>query len=422
MKHTYIDITQLVHWPGRLTGIPRVMNELAARYAQTEHVYFVTWDHSANSFYELDIEQSLSRRGEGIFYKTVIEGRSDDRLIGAGIGLTKLAKKAGRRIKQYRPSLHHKFASRFNRTVLSIQGRIMKIQPGDDLLILWGEWSDGLYRQAVVDVHNLGASVSHIVYDMLPIAMPQYSGHSTDSMDRYYRDVLPLSRLVLSISESTKRDLIAWLKQEKLPIPPIETFRLGDDFSFVAPRKPQHAMFRNRGARFVLCVGTIEARKNHTLLYYVYKLAKERGITLPKIVVVGRRGWRADDIYNIISSDPDTKDLFVLMTDTSDEELSWLYNSCLFTIYPSFYEGWGLPVAESIVRGKVSLASGTSSMPEIAGKLIDYFNPYSADECLAMIQKLLVPKYLQQAEDRIKRYQKTSWDDTFRQVKSHMEA
>ena len=422
MKHTYIDITQLVHWPGRLTGIPRVMNELAMRYARAEHTYFVTWDHRTNSFYELDIEQSLSRRGEGIFYRTVTEGKSEDRLISTGIGLTNLAKKAGHKMKQYQPGLYYKFASRFNQTVLNIQGRMMKIQPGDDLLILWGEWSDELYRQAVIDVHDVGASISHVVYDMLPIAMPQYSGHSTDSMNRYYRDVLPLSRLVLSISESTKRDLITWLKQEKLPIPPIKTFRLGDDFSFVKPQKPQHSMFHKRDVRFVLCVGTIEARKNHILLYYVYKLAKERGITLPRIVVVGRKGWRSDDIYNIISSDPDTKDLFVLMTDTSDEELSWLYGSCLFTIYPSFYEGWGLPVAESIMRGKVSLASGTSSMPEIAGNLIDYFSPYSADECLAMVQKLLVPKYLKQAEDRIKRYQKTSWDDTFRQVKSHMEA
>ena len=421
MKHTYIDITQLVHWPGRLTGIPRVMNELAARYANAEHTSFVTWDHRTNSFYELDIEKSLSRRGEGIFYKMAAEGNPDDRLVGAKMGLHNFARRIGHKIKQFKPGLYNKIASRFNRAILSAQGKTMAIKPGDDLFILWGEWSDELYRQAVSNVHGAGASIIHIVYDMLPIVTPQYSGHSTGSMDLYYREVLPLSRLVLSISESTKRDLITWLEKEKLSIPPVKTFRLGDDFSFVKPQKPQHAMFYKRDAHFILCVGTIEARKNHTLLYYVYKLAKERGIALPKMVVVGRRGWQSDDIYNIISNDPDTKDLFVLMTDTPDEELAWLYSSCLFTIYPSFYEGWGLPVAESIMHGKVSLASNTSSIPEIAGDLIDYFNPYSADECLAMIQKLLVPTHLKQAEKRIGRYKKTSWDDTFQQVQSHME-
>ncbi len=421
MKHTYIDITQLVHWPGRLTGIPRVMNELAARYADAKYTSFVTWDHRTSSFYELDIEKSLSRRGEGIFYKMAAERNPDDRLVDAGMGLFNFAKRIGHKIKQLKPGLYTKIASRFNQTILSVQGKTMAAKAGDDLFILWGEWADESYRQAVINVHNMGVSIVHIVYDMLPIVTPQYSGHSTDSMSHYYREVIPLSRLVLSISESTKRDLITWLEKEKLSKPVVKTFRLGDDFSFVKPQKPQHAAFRNKDVPFILCVGTIEARKNHTLLYYVYKLAKERGIVLPGIVAVGRKGWQSDDIYNIITSDPDTKDLFLLMTDTSDEELAWLYDNCLFTVYPSFYEGWGLPVAESIMHGKVSLASDTSSIPEIAGGLIDYFSPYSADECLAMIQKLLVPGRLRQAEERIEKYKKTSWDDTFHQVQSHME-
>ena len=422
MKHTYIDITQLVHWPGKLTGIPRVMNELATRYATTEHASFVTWDHRTNSFYELDIGQSLSRRGEGIFYKTVASSsKTDDKPSNIRLDVIGLAKYATRSLKRHQPNLYYKIASRFNQTVLSIQGKMVNMRAKNELFILCGEWADELYHQAVLDAHSQGASIVHVVYDMLPIVTPQYSGHSTNSMDRYYRDILPLSRLVLSISESTKNDLISWLKQEKLAVPAIETIRLGDDFSYVQPKKPTHSMFRQSDAHFILCVGTIEARKNHTLLYYTYKLAKERSIMLPKLVVVGRKGWRSDDIYDVITSDPDTKDSFIVMTETSDEELSWLYSNCLFTVYPSFYEGWGLPVAESIMHGKVSLASDTSSIPEIAGDLIDYFNPYSSDECLALIQKLLIPANLKQAEKRIKRYKKTSWDDTFRQVKSHME-
>jgi len=131
---------------------------------------------------------------------------------------------------------------------------------------------------------------------------------------------------------------------------------------------------------------------------------------------VGRRGWKTDDIIDIMKSDPDVSDDIVFMQDASDEELSWFYRNCMFTVYPSFYEGWGLPIAESIAYGKPCISSGTSSMPEVAGALIDYFSPLSTDECLNAITKLLSKKELDSAKKRINRYKITSWDDTYDQV------
>jgi hypothetical protein len=130
-------------------------------------------------------------------------------------------------------------------------------------------------------------------------------------------------------------------------------------------------------------VGTIEPRKNHTVLYYAYKLAKTRSIMLPRVVIVGRRGWGSDDIVRILTEDPDVKDDFVLLLNTSDDELSWLYGHCLFTIFPSFYEGWGIPIGESVARGVPCLCSDSSSMVEIAEGHVAHFAPTSTDECLA---------------------------------------
>ncbi len=163
-------------------------------------------------------------------------------------------------------------------------------------------------------------------------------------------------------------------------------------------------------------MGTIEARKNHTLLYYTYKLAKDRGITLPKLVVVGRPGWKADNIYDIMTSDPDINEQLIILQDICDNELSWLYENCLFSIYPSFYEGWGLPIAESIARKVPCICSNTSSMPEIAGNLVDYFSPLSADECLAAIVRLLDKEQLRKAKERVALYKPTSWDQSFATV------
>jgi glycosyltransferase involved in cell wall biosynthesis len=89
----------------------------------------------------------------------------------------------------------------------------------------------------------------------------------------------------------------------------------------------------------------------------------------------------------------------------------------LFTIFPSVYEGWGLPVAESLNYGKVSISSDSSSMPEIAGNLIDYFSPYDAASCLSLMIKYQDKATRLKKEKQITQsYKTTSWDLTYQQV------
>ena len=111
------------------------------------------------------------------------------------------------------------------------------------------------------------------------------------------------------------------------------------------------------------------------------------GSTAPRTdATARRRGWLSEDIYEVMTHDPQTRATFVFLHDATDEELAWLYRHCEFTVYPSFYEGWGLPIGESLAYGVPCLASRTSSMPEVAGELIPYFSPSSADECLKAIR------------------------------------
>ena len=414
-----IDITQLVHWGGNLTGIPRVMNELALRYAHDSNTIFVAWSKQRNAFLELDIADSLSRRGEGIFYKNTVSSPNSNQTIVAKTGHLK---KIARKVKKYAPGLHQKVATKVA-SARDEAATIVEVKAGDVLFVLWGEWADELYRAKLVGCKASGASLVNIVYDMLPLVTPQYSGHSTEPMRAFYSEVIPLCDLVLSISDYTKQDLAQWLKEQNLSVPKIETFRLGDDFTIPADdHDPSEHVKEALGKdkKYLLCVGTVEARKNHTLLYYVYKLAKSRGEALPKILIAGRRGWKTDDIFDIIKNDPDVNEKIIFLEGVTDEELSWLYKHCLFTVYPSFYEGWGLPIAESIAYGKPCISSNTSSMPEIAGDLIDYFSPASTDECFEAIRQMCDEKYLAKATKKIKRYKPTTWDDTYKQVDNSM--
>ena len=109
----------------------------------------------------------------------------------------------------------------------------------------------------------------------------------------------------------------------------------------------------------------------------------------------------------------------LILKDTSDAELVWLFQNCKFAIYPATYEGWGLPHAEALAFGKVSLTSNSSSLPEVAGDLVGYFNPYDPSDCLATIRKYLDPATLAAAEARIAReYKTTSWRDSYRAIQS----
>ncbi len=378
MSRLIIDISELAAWEGRLTGVPRVMNELSARFADQGGVRLVAWD------------------GPGGGYRTAeLPGRS--RPAKAVAALKKVARKL---------------------TKSDAAPESVSPESGDTLFVL-ADWhgSDPAFVDYLVKLKGEGVRLAQMAYDLLPIVTPQYSGHATESLTRYTKNVYPLCDVIFAISEHTKRDVAEWLGKNKLHVPPIEVIRLGDDFKLARPAKPRADLPKD----FLLCVGTIEARKNHTLLYYTYKLAARKGIELPGLVIVGRRGWKSEDIYEIMTTDPETKDKFLILEKASDEELAWLYEHCLFSVYPSFYEGWGLPIAESIAHGTPCICSDTSSMPEIAGGLLTYFSPASTDECLQAMTAMLKPGAISKAKTKLKEYKPVSWDETFDAVRKRLE-
>jgi glycosyltransferase involved in cell wall biosynthesis len=100
----------------------------------------------------------------------------------------------------------------------------------------------------------------------------------------------------------------------------------------------------------------------------------------------------------------------------SDAELQQAYRSCLFTVFPSLSEGWGLPIAESLAHGKFCVASNRTSIPEAGGDLVDYFDPLNEDDALAKIERPLIdPGYLAAREAQLRaEYRLRTWGDCVR--------
>jgi glycosyltransferase involved in cell wall biosynthesis len=123
---------------------------------------------------------------------------------------------------------------------------------------------------------------------------------------------------------------------------------------------------------------------------------------LPKLVFAGKYGKGGAAFQDALAADPRLAGYVVVLHAPSDKDLAWLYQNCLFTAFPSQFEGWGLPVGEAAWFGKFSVASNATSIPEVCGDLIDYVDPHDPASIEAALQRVLSdPAYLAAREQRI---------------------
>lgn len=232
-------------------------------------------------------------------------------------------------------------------------------------------------------------------------------------------------------SQSTKRDLIrvaAFLGREIGPeavaVIPLDADNRKADTP-VAHGKPLRRWGLD-GAPFVLVVSTIEPRKNHIRVFEAWAaLLKRHGPRrIPKLLCVGHPGWMNESIYEHLNIHETLRDHVQIVRFVSDAELAEFYRRCLFTLYPSHYEGWGLPVTESLCHGKVPLVADNSSLPEAGGRFAAYFNADSTPDLTAALETLIFDHEARRARERLiaNQFQPRTWEDLARQIADSLAA
>jgi glycosyltransferase involved in cell wall biosynthesis len=266
-----------------------------------------------------------------------------------------------------------------------------------------------------------------MVYDLIPYKFPHwFVGTEVGPAFRGWATAtLCASDLVCAISESTRIDLRAFAEEHAIVPPPVEVIRLGDgDLADVPVPDLDQVAGVAAGEPFVLLVSTIEARKNHALAYQAWRrlIAKHGPAAVPKLLMVGSPGWMTADLVAQIRTDPVTDRHIVLVHGAADAELAWLYRNCLFALYPSHYEGWGLPVAEALAFGKACVASHTSSMPEVGGDLVDYHDPGDLVGYLAVLERMIFDgPYRAAREHRVQAgFRRTTWAECAESILGHL--
>lgn len=263
-------------------------------------------------------------------------------------------------------------------------------------------------------VKNKKMSYGTIIYDLIPY-------HLRDSLPPelcqrfsiWLAEIVNISDFIICISDYTKNQLKEFVSfhshNERLTI---STIPLGsnDQINKITSNINDRYLLEDD---YCIYVSTIEERKNHLALLSVWdRLGRSNG-NIPQLIIVGKLGWGSSTVLDRIQSNEYLHSKVLVITDASEIDLNYLYKNSLFTIYPSLYEGWGLPVTESLFYGKLCLCSNSTSVPEAGGKYCKYFDPNDEQSMFRVLSNFLCDKSkITKAENRIKKYYKhRSWDD-----------
>ena len=168
---------------------------------------------------------------------------------------------------------------------------------------------------------------------------------------------------------------------------------------------------------FWLGVGTLEPRKNIRRLLEAYASFRKESPNACPLVLAGGKGWMEDDLEEFIGG-LGLSGHVKLAGYVSDSQLAWLYCNCFAFIYPSLYEGFGLPVLEAMSLGAAVITSNVTSLPEVAGDAGMLINPLEKDEIRLAMQKMTESPQLRKAFKQKAMVQSSlfSWEDTAKRV------
>jgi glycosyltransferase involved in cell wall biosynthesis len=214
------------------------------------------------------------------------------------------------------------------------------------------------------------------VHDLAFVHYPQYFRPARRMYQRTFtaRSVRRATRIV-AVSESTKRDLIerfgAPEEHVRVIYPAIDDdFRPVEDPHVLAEFRTRH----NLPERYILFLGTLEPRKNLVGLVEAYARLRAMDPYAPQLVLAGAKGWYFQSVFERVQSLGLQRSITFAGYVVREEQPLW-YAAAEMFVYPSFYEGFGIPVAEALASGAPTITSSVSSMPEAGGPISSLVDP-----------------------------------------------
>jgi glycosyltransferase involved in cell wall biosynthesis len=418
MTRLYFDVSDILDYARRhnaLTGIPRVQFNLIRLLSHrhgAEQVRCIFFDRARGAMLEFALpEEGTDFDAERLLLTLGLARRS--RIFPSAVNLKSYLRpydgdKLMRSWKKadvllsalfWPPRLRRLgFAPSANRSVKAVQrvSAVTELPAGSSYICLGSTWEHPALWEFARAHRRRGGDVAQMMHDLIPVTHPKGgSPISAEVFARWLDRALDDTSRFVCNSDWTRTELLRYAQGQGATVTAI-TVPLAHEF-IGEPRGAAAgdavlpaALEELRATRFVLCVGTLDHRKNAVALLAAWEALHARlGAQLPLLVLAGRLGTAASQLKARLAESALLRRFVRIVHSPSDRDLAWLYRHSLFTVYPSLAEGWGLPVGESAWFGKYCVASATTSVPEVCGALLDYVEPTDVGALAAAIERPL---------------------------------
>jgi glycosyltransferase involved in cell wall biosynthesis len=255
------------------------------------------------------------------------------------------------------------------------------------------------------------------VHDIAYIRFPYLLNKSRQV---YKKHILNLSikkaDIIVADSHSTMRDIVEFFNVDEKKI---KVVHLGVESRFRPISNVEDYRTKNNlPSKMILNIGTLEPRKNVVTLIKAFKKLQKEGFKDYVLVIAGEKGWLYKRIFEEIKSSG-VKQSIRLLGVARDEDLPLLYNCADLFVYPSLYEGFGLPPLEAMACGVPVITSNTSSLPEVVGNVGIMVDPHDINSLSEAMANVLKDKELKHrmSRDGLKRSKMFTWKKMVNEVR-----
>ncbi|WP_439669976.1 Glycosyl transferase WcbB [Cupriavidus necator] len=257
-----------------------------------------------------------------------------------------------------------------------------------------------------------------MLHDLIPVTHAEYCrpGVREIHLERM-RVALGHAKGIVANSQATLDSLVQQARHNGWSVPGVVVARLASGVSGVAGECPLVQPY------FVM-LGTIEPRKNHWLLLHVWRrLVEVMGQRAPVLVVIGRRGWECENVIDMLERCAPLRGKVIEEANCSDERLCTYLHHARALLFPSFVEGYGMPLAEALAMRVPVIASDLAAFREIAGEIPEYLDPLDGLGWMTRVMEYASEESPQRAAqiERIEGFREPTWEQHFSAVDRFIE-
>ncbi len=251
---------------------------------------------------------------------------------------------------------------------------------GDQLVLLDSSWHADFFPLAE-RLKSEGVGIVSVIYDLIPLTHPQFCDAGLVKVFNHWFDWIAATAdgyvaISETIRDEVRAEMLRRIGPEKVAQRWFDYFHLGSELDLVedgASVEPDLLRMFKAKAPVFLMVSTIEPRKNHGYLLDAFERAWAQG-SQARLCIAGRIGWKCEALVERVRQHPELNKRLFMFNDLSDKSLEYAYSHAASLVFPSYVEGFGLPLVEAMQRGLPAMGSDIPVFREIGGEFMAYFD------------------------------------------------